>query len=104
MSDRIPDYAQGFKDGFAAGLEEGKKLVPVKSVDPFNPNYLGTPGTCSVCGKYWGNSVWGYVCSNQHCPGKVTAYSAGGAVTGAVGTMGQLQTYSTGANGPTMND
>lgn len=93
------DYAKGFKDGFAAGLEEGKKLNSLKY-----PNYLGSPGTCHVCGKYWGNGVWGYVCSNQYCPSRAVAYTAGGAVTGAVGTMGQVQSYSAGANGPTMND
>ena len=116
MSD---DYAKGFKDGFAAGLEEGKKLIEeqwrldkIKELEKTLPkpvtrldDYLfGTAGHCSVCGKNWGNGgVWGYVCNNQYCPSRATAYS-GGAVTGAVGavTTGYIQTV--GANGPTMND
>lgn len=96
------DYAKGFKDGFAAGLEEGKKISSLKY-----PNYLGSPGTCQVCGKYWGNGVWGYVCSNQYCPSRAIAYTTGAALTGAVGAVGSVskaQSFSAGANGPTMND
>ncbi len=83
------DYAKGFKDGFAAGLEEGKKLA---SVVPSYPSFLGSPGYCQVCGKNWGNGgVWGYVCNNQYCPSRAVAYS-GGAVTGAVGATGSYST------------
>lgn len=72
MSD---DYAKGFKDGFAAGLEEGKKLAPVV---PSYPSFLGSPGYCQVCGKDFGNGkIWGYVCINANCPTRVTAYSDG---------------------------
>ena len=98
MSDRVPDYAQGFKDGFAAGLEEGKKLNQPKIEWP---GYLGSSTCCSVCGKDFGNKIWGYVCSNANCPTRVTAY--GGAVTGAVGSTSR-HTYPVGVNGPTMND
>lgn len=89
------DYAKGFKEGFAAGLEEGKKLNPPKIEWP---GYLGSAGYCSVCGKDFGNKIWGYVCSNANCPTRVTAYS-GGAVTGAVGSEVGY-TYAAGANGP----
>lgn len=100
MSERAPDYAQGFKDGFAAGLEEGKKLAPKIEW----PSYLGSPNCCSVCGKDFGNKIWGYVCSNANCPTRATAYS-GGAVSGAVGSTTQ-PSYPKGVNGPigTMND
>jgi len=99
MSDRLPDYAQGFKDGFAAGLEEGKKLAPKQTrLDDY---VFGRH--CSVCGKDFGNKIWGYVCSNANCPTRVTAYSTGGVVTGAVGSS-ITPTYASGANGPTMND
>lgn len=100
MSERAPDYAQGFKDGFAAGLEEGKKLAQKIGW----PGYLGSPNCCSVCGKDFGNKIWGYVCSNANCPTRTIAYTVGGpggAITGAVGTVRTV-----GANGPigTMND
>lgn len=99
----MSDYAQGFKDGFAAGLEEGKKLAPVKSVDPWGFGLLvGSPG-CPVCGRFDGGSVMGYVCYNPKCPTRITAYTTGGAVTGAVGSSDNMS-YSVGANGPTMND
>jgi hypothetical protein len=90
------DYAKGFKDGFAAGLEEGKKLAPVV---PSYPSFLGSPGYCQVCGKNWGNGgVWGYVCNNQYCPSRAVAYSTG--ATGAVGSS-VTTSYPPGANGPT---
>ena len=84
MSERIPDYAQGFKDGFAAGLEEGKKLAPKQTrLDDYvfgQPGYLGMPNTCQICGR---SGVAGYVCYDPKCPTKVTcggpmtAYSTG---------------------------
>lgn len=94
MSD---DYKSGFKDGFAAGLEEGKKLG-IKLPD--YPNYLGSPGTCHVCGRL-SQGVTGYVCSNANCPTRVTAYTTG--ATGAIGSN-RRPDYPIGANGPTMND
>lgn len=96
------DYAKGFKDGFAAGLEEGKKLAPKDTV--FQPSYLGSFDACRVCGKQWGNDAWGYVCSNMYCPSRAIAYTtgvggAGGAVIGAVGSMDTMNS-GVGANGP----
>ena len=97
MSDRIPDYAQGFKDGFAAGLEEGKKLNPPKIEWP---GYLGSYTCCSLCGIDFGNKIWGYVCSNANCPTRATAYSVT-AVTGAVGSVSSYDnTMAAGANVP----
>ena len=86
MSD---DYAKGFKDGFAAGLEEGKKLVPKDTV--FQPGYLGLPNTCHVCGRLQ-DGMTGYVCYSPRCPSMTTAYSIGptdGPVTGAVGSQNE---------------
>jgi hypothetical protein len=60
------DYKSGFKDGFAAGLEEGKKLQPLKTDDlPIN---FG-PVSCSRCGR---NTATAIVCYNSNCP---TSYS-----------------------------
>lgn len=97
----MSDYAQGFKDGFAAGLEEGKKLAskPTRLDDYLfgQPGYLGMPNTCHVCGRLQ-SGVDGYVCYSPNCPTKVTcgspmtAYSTGptgGPVTGAVGSEQQ---------------
>lgn len=80
------DYAKGFKDGFAAGLEEGKKIVPRDTV--FQPGILGLPNTCHVCGRLQ-SGIDGYVCYSPRCPSITTAYSTGptgGPVTGAVGS------------------
>lgn len=93
MSD---DYRQGFKDGFAAGLEEGKKQQKI-SVDlekylqkPFDfPPYVPQPNmsvkeTCPKCGiKISG--VMGYVCSSPNCP-TFPQVTCGTAMTGAVGS------------------
>ena len=56
---------------------------------------------CSVCGKDFGNKIWGYVCSNANCPTRATAYATG--ATGAIGSNSRPD-YPVGANGPTMND
>ena len=98
------EYARGFKDGFAAGLEEGKKLTPVVSKDPTRlddyvfgqPGYLGMPNTCHVCGRLQ-SGVEGYVCYSPRCPTKVTCTSV---VKGAVGSE-VSQTYgAVGAKSP----
>ena len=67
----MTDYAKGFKDGFAAGLEEGKKLAPKERT--YNPwidtgPYVGkVKESCPKCGiKISG--VMGYVCSSPNCP------------------------------------
>ena len=66
MSD---DYAKGFKDGFAAGLEEGKRhqnLNPVPYTRPYEPLDM-TKDNCPKCGiKISG--VMGYVCTSINCP------------------------------------
>ena len=67
------DYKKGFKDGFAAGLEEGKKLAPVKSKDPtrLDDYVFGQPNTCSVCGMKFDGPM-GYVCMHPGCLSRVT--------------------------------
>ena len=89
----MSDYAQGFKDGFAAGLEEGKKLAPKQTrLDDYvfgQPGYLGMPNTCHVCGRLQ-NAFDGYVCYSPKCPSMSTTFSIGptdGPVTGAVGSQ-----------------
>lgn len=94
------DYAQGFKDGFAAGLEEGKKLAPKQTkLDDYvfgQPGILGMPDTCHVCGRLQ-TGVDGYVCYSPRCPTKVTCTSV---VKGAVGSE-VSQTYgAVGAKSP----
>lgn len=73
------DYAQGFKDGFAAGLEEGKKLAPKQTkLDDYvfgQPGYLGMSNTCHVCGRLQ-SGIQGYVCYTPRCPFMSTTYSA----------------------------
>lgn len=76
MSD---DYRQGFKDGFSAGLEEGKKLAPKQTrLDdyvfgqprpPYVPQYpqYDPRETCPKCGMKI-SGVMGYVCSSPNCP------------------------------------
>ena len=76
MSDRAPDYAQGFKDGFAAGLEEGKKLAAKQPrlddyvfgqpKPPYFPPYI-QQDTCPKCGVKI-SGVTGYVCNSPNCP------------------------------------
>ena len=94
------DYAKGFKEGFAAGLEEGKKLSAPKITS------IGSVSACGVCGKYFGNNAWGYVCNHTNCPTRAVAYSTG--ATGAIGSTYKPE-YPMGAVGPagsfsTMND
>lgn len=81
------EYAKGFKDGFAAGLEEGKKLNDKSYTDglidgmkktmpaPYNPN------------PYW-PPHWPYVTCD-----------VSNVVRGAVGSEVGY-TYAAGANGP----
>ena len=74
MSDQ--SYREGFKDGFSAGLEEGKKLAPRDNV--FQPGILGMPQTCPVCGRDGGSfGVWGYVCTHPKCPTNATCGAVG---------------------------
>jgi hypothetical protein len=85
----MTDYAKGFKDGFAAGLEEGKKIAPKEQT--YNPwidtgPYVGkVKESCPKCGiKISG--VMGYVCSSPNCP-TFPQVTCGTPMTGAVGPM-----------------
>lgn len=76
------DYTKGFKDGFAAGLEEGKKLNDKTYMDGYMeglkktlpPPYI--PNTspsfeirekCPKCGLTL-TSLMNYVCHSPNCP------------------------------------
>jgi len=90
------DYAKGFKDGFAAGLEEGKRLVPKVPSYPDSLAPSVPSSRCGVCGKDFGNGkIWGYVCNHARCPSRVTC--------GAVGATydNMSSSYPVGMNGPT---
>ena len=80
----MSDYAKGFKDGFLAGVEEGKKLndktymkgltegmkktLPPPYVPSTLPGYtLERTDTCPKCGIKIGGAM-GYVCSSVNCP------------------------------------
>ena len=77
----MTDYAKGFKDGFAAGLEEGKKIVEdqwrlekIKELEKSLPNPIKWPYTtqeikekCPKCGISL-KGVMNYVCSSPNCP------------------------------------
>jgi|SanBayMetagenome_1026888.scaffolds.fasta_scaffold48864_2 hypothetical protein len=101
----MTDYAKGFKDGFAAGLEEGKKLVEdrwrkeqIKKIEddlhklpkpqPRLDDYIfGAKEKCPKCGISL-SGVMGYVCSSPNCPTfpQVTC-EVGRPLTGAVGAV-----------------
>lgn len=112
MTDRVPDYAQGFKDGFASGLEEGKKLVEeqwrqdkIKEIEKSTPKpqwglgdyVFGAKDNCPKCGMTLSN-VMGYVCASPNCPTfpNVTCVGAVGSTNqpeypmGAVGAAGDI--------------
>lgn len=91
----MSDYAKGFKDGFAAGLEEGKKMSkPQPRLDDF---VFGARETCPKC-QMRIDRVMGYVCASPNCPSfpKITC---GTPMTGAVGSDISY-TYAAGTNGP----
>jgi len=108
----MTDYANGFKDGFAAGLEEGKKIVEeqwrhdkIKEIEKSMPRPATWPWTqpltfsadkCPKCGIRI-SGVMGYVCSSINCP---TFYQAS---YGAVGTN-DTAAYAKGANGSAAPD
>lgn len=101
----MTDYAKGFKDGFAAGLEEGKKLVEdqwrkeqIKKIEddlhklpkpqPRLDDYIfGAKEKCPKCGISL-SGVMNYVCSSPNCPTfpQVTC-EVGRPLTGAVGAV-----------------
>jgi hypothetical protein len=81
----MSDYAKGFKDGFAAGLEEGKKIVEeqwrqdrIKTIEKSIPEPYRWPSTspgiafgfketCPKCGIKIGGAM-NYTCSSVNCP------------------------------------
>jgi len=108
----MTDYANGFKDGFAAGLEEGKKMNDKTYTDglvegmkkTLPPPYVPKE-TCPKCGITIGG-VMGYVCNSINCPTYYNTWtgpsvyndwSAGS--SGAVGSTA-IDTDAPGANGP----
>lgn len=123
----MSDYRQGFKDGFAAGLEEGKKLNDKTYTDgliegmkkTLPPPYVPKE-TCPKCGITISGTM-GYVCQSINCPTyyktwtSPTRYNEWSAVRGAVwaagsqGAVGSIsdpnadrwtQGYNGGENGP----
>lgn len=68
------DYKRGFRDGFDAGLEEGKKLSASKLDWPKFPYYPDPQmnARCHVCGMDFSKGVWGYACPHPQCPSRVT--------------------------------
>ena len=108
------DYRNGFKDGFALGLEEGKRnqnLNPVPSyhLDPTKSPSVLLKETCPKCGITI-SGVMNYTCQSINCPtyyktwsspSGYNNWSAGshGAV-GAVGSMSANYESTFGTNGP----
>lgn len=108
----MSDYAQGFKDGFAAGLAEGKKLVEeqwrlhtitelektLPKPQPRLDDYVfGARETCPKCHVRVDRAM-GYVCASPNCP-TFPKITCGVPMTGAIGSE-VSQTYAAGANGP----
>jgi hypothetical protein len=108
----MSDYAQGFKDGFAAGLAEGKKLVEeqwrlhtitelektLPKPQPRLDDYVfGARETCPKCHVRVDRAM-GYVCASPNCP-TFPKITCGVPMTGAIGSA-ISQTYAAGANGP----
>lgn len=104
----MSDYRQGFKDGFAAGLEEGKKLAPKQTrLDDY---VFGQKDTCPKCGITIGG-VMNYTCQSINCPTFYRTWtgpsghndwSAGShGALGAVGSMSaNYESSAPGTNGP----
>jgi len=122
----MTDYANGFKDGFAAGLEEGKKIKERSYMDGYNdgliegmkktlPTAYVPQETCPKCGITI-SGVMGYTCQSINCPKyyntwtSPTLYNEWSAVPGTVwaassssqGAVGStsLGAPAPGANGP----
>ena len=114
----MTDYANGFKDGFAAGLEEGKKIKERSYMDGYNdgliegmkktlpPPYVPQE-TCPKCGITIGGAM-GYTCQSINCPTYYktwtnpipgTFWAASSSSQGAVGST-SLGAPAPGANGP----
>ena len=115
MSERLPDYAQGFKDGFALGLEEGKRNQNLNPVPSYYPDPAKSPSvvlkeTCPKCGITISGTM-GYVCQSINCPTyyktwtgptQYNDWSAGShGALGAVGSMSaNYESSAPGTNGP----
>lgn len=111
----MSDYAKGFKDGFAAGLEEGKKIVEdqwrkeqIKKIEddlhklpkpqPRLDDYIfGGKEKCPKCGISL-SGVMNYVCASPNCP-TFPQVTCGASMTGVVESEVGY-TYGVGANGP----
>jgi hypothetical protein len=93
----MSDYAKGFKDGFLAGVEEGKKLAPKQTrLDDY---VFGQRDTCPKCGIKIGGAM-GYVCSSVNCPTYYQTYSYGAVgANGPVGTSEPPDNNSVWVNG-----
>lgn len=63
------DYRQGFKDGFEAGLAEGKKQTPIfPKIDwPGTTPDFNIKSSCPKCGMQI-SGIMGYVCTTLNCP------------------------------------
>jgi len=99
------DYQDGFKDGFAKGLEEGKKLSqPQIGWPSTSPSF--SADRCPKCGINI-SGVMGYVCHSPGCPTfpQVTCgYPMTAMTTGQFSVAGSDYTpfwnNAAGANGP----
>jgi hypothetical protein len=106
MTDRMPDYAQGFKDGFASGLEEGKKLVEeqwrqdkIKEIEKSTPKPItrlddfvfGAKEKCPKCGISL-SGVMNYVCASPNCP-TFPQITCGGSLSFTGGAVGSSYKY-----------
>lgn len=102
----MSDYRQGFKDGFALGLEEGKKM---NGIWPAPDLPSSNTETCPKCGITI-SGVMNYTCQSINCPtyyktwagpAQYNDWTAGshGAV-GAVGSMSANYESTFGTNGP----
>ena len=114
------DYRNGFKDGFALGLEEGKRNQNLNPVPSYYPDPAKSPSvllkeTCPKCGITIGGMM-NYTCQSINCPTYYktwtgpshysdwspvpgTVWAAGS--QGAVGSMSaNYESNVAGANGP----
>ena len=100
----MTDYANGFKDGFAAGLEEGKKMNDKTYTDGFiegmkktmPPPYV-PKDKCPKCGITI-SGMMGYVCSSVNCPTFYTVSSY--EPKGVIGKNSLYGSSAPGTNGP----
>ena len=109
------DYRNGFKDGFALGLEEGKRNQNLNPVPSYYPDPAKSPSvllkeTCPKCGITI-NGMMNYTCQSINCPTyyrtwtSPTLYNDWTAGShGAVGAVGSMsanyESNVAGTNGP----